>query len=145
VKRLLAVAGALLATACAGGPGPGDPGYAYNVEGRYAGRLTVDGTPFDAAFDLRTTGAGRVYGTFRVQAPIEVEGELSGRILDNLLRATVTWQGSGDGSGRNCTSVVEGILTISPGGAVVDGPVTISDCGDTLSGRMSFRRAASGT
>ena len=144
MKRSLTIAGTLLVVACAAGPGPGDSGYAYNLEGAYTGRLMVEGMPFDATFDLRTTGAGHVYGTFRVERPLEVEGELSGRILDDLLRVTVSWLGSGDGA-PDCTRVVEGILTIGPGGAVVDGPVTISDCGDTLSGRLSFRRTAPGT
>jgi len=141
VRRILVAAGLLLFAACAAGPGPGDTGYTYNVDGHYSGRLMVEGTPFDADFDLRTTPAGRVYGTFSVRAPLEVQGELSGRILDDLLRATLSYQGDA-GSGRDCVSVVDGILTVSPGCDVVDGPVTVDDCGDSLSGRMSIRRAA---
>lgn len=140
--RMLAmgVASTLL-VACAGTPGPGDPGYAYNLDGVYAGRLTAEDQRFDATLDLRTARGGRVRGSFEVSAPLEIEGRVDGTLLDDLLRITLTYEGSGGSSGgQPCQSRIEGILTVNRGGGVVDGPVTITDCGDALAGRMSFRK-----
>jgi hypothetical protein len=139
-RLVVAAAGVMIVAACASAPGPGDAGYAYNVDGRYSGRLMVEAAPFDASFDLRTSPGGRVRGTFGVRAPLEIEGSIEGMVLDDLLRVTLTYEATG---GRDCESRIEGILTISPGGQVVDGPVTITDCGDALPGRMSFRRSPS--
>jgi len=126
---------------CAGKPGPGDPGYAYNVEGPYRGRLMVEGSPFDATLDLRISRGGRVRGSFSVLAPLEIEGSVAGTVIDDLLRLTLTYESDGRAdSGRACEGRIEGILSVTSGGGVVDGPVTITDCGDPLPGRMSFRR-----
>jgi hypothetical protein len=126
-----------LLVACAGTPGPGDRGYAYNLDGVYAGRLTVEDQRFDATLDLRTARGGRVRGSFEVSAPLEIGGRVDGTLLDDLLRVALSYESS---DGQACQSRIEGILTVERGGGVVDGPVTITDCGDALAGRMSFRR-----
>lgn len=126
--------------ACAGAPGPGGAGYAYNVDGRYSGRLVVENEPFDATLDLETRQGGRVRGSFAVRAPLEVRGSAAGTVVDDLVRLTLTYERP-DGATGTCESRIEGILTVSPGGAVLDGPVTITDCGDALPGRVSFRRS----
>jgi hypothetical protein len=132
----------MLLCACAGNPGPGDGRYVYNVEGLYAGRLMVEGEPFDGTVELRTGRGGRVRGSFVMRAPLEVEGSLEGNLVDDLLRVTLTYETEPRRAGTAaCASLIEGILTVSPGGDVFEGPVTITDCGDALSGRMSFRRA----
>ena len=128
---------ALLLAACGGGPGPGDPGYPYNLVGVYTGRLTVEGEAFDAELDLSTSRGGRVRGTFRVRQPLEIDGRAEGTVIDDLLRLTVTYRSDGR---ADCDGRVEGILTVETGGGVIEGPVTIADCDDALSGRMSFRR-----
>lgn len=138
MRHLLWLATFMLGAACAAGPRPGDPGYPYNVQGQYSGRLMVGGEPFDATFDLSTRRGGRVLGSFAVRAPLEIEGRADGTVVDDLLRITLTYQSAARGGA--CDGSVEGILTVTMGGAVVDGPVTITDCGDALSGRMSFRR-----
>lgn len=126
---------------CAGTPGPGDSGYAYNVEGLYRGRLMVEGSPFDATLDLRTASGGRVRGSFRVSAPLEIDGDVAGTIVDDLLRLTLTYASTGQAAaGRPCEGHIEGILSVTAGGGILDGPVTITDCGDSLPGSMSFRR-----
>jgi hypothetical protein len=62
-------------------------------------------------------------------------------VLDDLLRVTLTYESAGQtGSGSACEGRIEGILSVSAGGGTVDGPVTITDCGDSLPGSMSFRR-----
>jgi len=128
---------AVLAVACGAGPRPGDPGYAYNVSGVYAGRLFVGNDWFDARLELRTAPGGRVQGVFRVGAPFRIDGRVTGAVMDDLLRLTVPYAGT---AARACDGRIEGILTVERGGGVIDGPVTITDCEGALAGRMSFRR-----
>ncbi len=134
LKKMLPLA-LMLGVACASAPRPGDAGYAYNVSGSYTGRFIVDDRPFDATLRLRTAPGGRVDGTFRVVSPVEIDGRVRGNVLDDLLRLTVTYRNE-DG----CDGRIEGILDIDRGGGVIDGPVTVSDCGEAVAGRMSFRR-----
>ena len=138
------IAALLLATACAGGPGPGDSRYEYNVDGRYTGRLMVDGEPFDATLEVRTLPGGRVRGTYSVRAPLEIEGDVDGRVIDDVVRLTLRYEGSGGDASDACPGIVDGVLSVSRGGGVVEGPVTIDDCGSVLPGRMSFRRVPPG-
>lgn len=141
MRAMIGVASAALAAGCAGTPGPGESGYAYNVDGTYTGRLTVQAEPFDATLELGTGRGGRVLGSFEVSAPLEIDGHVDGTLLDDLLRVALTYESDQeDAGGRPCQSRIEGILTVERGGAVIDGPVTIEDCGDSLPGRMSFRR-----
>jgi len=136
VRTTIGTASALLIVACAGAPGPGQSGYLYNVDGLYTGRLTVEDQRFDATLRLETARGGRVRGSFTVSAPLEIEARVSGMLVDDLLRLTLTYTSSD----RSCSSSIEGILTVERGGDIVDGPITITDCGDALAGRMSFRR-----
>jgi hypothetical protein len=140
VRTTIGAATAILMTACAGSPGPGQSGYPYNVDGLYAGRLTVEDQRFDATLQLETARGGRVRGSFTVSAPLEIEGRVNGMLVDDLLRLTLSYASADRSAGRACTSSIEGILNVERGGAVVDGPITITDCGDALPGRMSFRR-----
>lgn len=140
VRTTIGTATAILVAACAGSPGPGQSGYLYNVDGLYAGRLTVEGQRFDATLQLETARGGKVRGSFTVSAPLEIDGRVSGMLVDDLLRLTLSYASADRSAGRACTSSIEGILTVESGGAIVDGPVTITDCGDALPGRMTFRR-----
>lgn len=128
---------AISTVTCARSLRPGDSGYAYNVSGVYTGRLVVQDERFDAQLELRTARGGSVRGAFRVSAPFEIEGRVSGAVVDDLLRLTIAYQNA---ARSECGGRVEGILTIAEGGGVVDGPVTVSDCDDALPGHMSFRR-----
>jgi hypothetical protein len=136
-RVIIGLAAATVTTACAGGPRPGDAGYPYNASGAYTGRLTVRDELFDARLELRTAPGGRVRGSFRVAAPFALDGRVDGRVIDDLLRVTITYANSPQGG---CTGRVEGILTVQRGGDVIEGPGTVSDCEDQLPGRMSFRR-----
>ena len=126
---------ALMLSACASNPGPGDSRYPFNVAGSYQGRFLFQGQRFEASMQLRTTSGGRVGGAFRVSAPVVIEGRAEGVVLDDLLRITVTYV---DASG--CDGRIEGILTVERGGGIFEGPVTVSDCGQPVGGSMSFRR-----
>jgi hypothetical protein len=140
MRVMFGVAAVAAGAACAGSPGPGQSGYPYNVDGLYTGRLTVESERFDAALRLETARGGRVRGSFTVSAPLEIEGRVAGTLIDDLLRVTLTYASANRGAGSTCTSSIEGILSVERGGGIVDGPVTITDCGDALAGRMSFRR-----
>lgn len=132
--------GALLLTgvvACAGGPGPGAPGTPDNANGDYTGQLTVQGEQFDASLELQTMSDGRVRGAFLVGAPFEIDGRVEGRMIDDLLRVTITYQSASE---NGCDGRVEGILDVRQGGDVIEGPVTITDCQDELPGQMAFQR-----
>lgn len=137
VRAMGLVAAAALGVGCAGGPGPGDPGYAFNVAGAYEGRLVVERERFHARLELQTQRGGTVAGGFRVGRPVRMEGQATGRVFDDLLRLSVRYEASGR---RRCDGRIEGILTVEPGGDVIEGPVTITDCRGALAGRMSFRR-----
>lgn len=132
-------AAALVLAACAtrGGPaeGPGTRGYPYNVEGAYRGSFVFDGQPFGATLRLRTSEGGHVTGAFRVGAPVEIDGPVTGVVIDDLLRIGVEYTTADD-----CDGVIEGILTVERGGGQIEGPVTVTDCSGRVSGRMDFRR-----
>ena len=121
--------------ACASVPGPGDAGYPYNVRGAFTGRLLVGDRPFQAMLSLRTGSGGDVDGTLRVVSPVEIDGRIRGRVIDDLLRITVTYE---DAAG--CEGRIEGILDVERGGDSVDGPVTVDDCGTPVAGRLALRR-----
>ena len=123
----------LAAMACASGSGPGSAGYPYNVRGSYVGRLVIEDRPFDARLQLRTEPGGRVAGSLRVVSPVEIDGSVRGRVIDDLLRITVAYTGTGGCDGR-----LEGILDIGTGGSRIDGPVTIFDCGDPVGARLTL-------
>lgn len=127
----------VLSAACAGGARPDDTAPPGEVFGAYAGPFVVEGEDFEAGLVLRRDGGNRVRGTFRVGPPFDVEGRAEGVLIDELLRLTITYQGSG---ARRCDGRIEGILTVSERGALLQGPVTVTDCAAELPGRMTFRR-----
>lgn len=132
---LLALLTLTAAGACAVAPGPGDAGYAYNLSGSYVGRFDIDGQPFDATLQLRTSPGGSVRGAFRVGLPVDIEGSAEGALIRDLLRIDISYV---DGGG--CRSHIAGILTVERGGGTIEGPVTVTDCGTETAGRMRFRR-----
>lgn len=122
------------ASACAtGSPGAGEP--AYNVRGTYGGRFVFDGQRFGASLQLQSDGPGRVRGAFRVGDPIAIEGPASGVLMDEYLRVEVEYR-----SPEGCDGTIVGILTVEPGGDVIAGPVTVTDCRGPVAGQMDFRR-----
>lgn len=137
--RSILIAALVGVAACATSPDPGQPESAYVVAGSYAGRFVFDGQSFSATLQLRTARDGRVSGAFRVGAPLEVEGPAEGVLRDEFLRLTVEYP-TPDG----CDGRIEGILTVEPGGDMIDGPVTVLDCGAPVAGRMTFRRVERG-
>ena len=129
----LALAASLALAACAT---VGQTG-GVDVTGDYSGRLVVGGESFDAELELDRAGDRGVRGRFLVREPYEIDGSVEGALVDDLLRITVTYR---SGQQANCPGRIEGILNVDAGGEVIEGPATISDCGDSLAGRLSFRR-----
>jgi hypothetical protein len=66
LQRFMDLVAAVALAACAGTPGPGDSGYAYNVEGDNDGVATVDGQAFSGPMQLSTAPGGIVTGSYRV-------------------------------------------------------------------------------
>jgi hypothetical protein len=107
----------------------------YELRGAYTARLTVERQTFEGAMSLRTSADGRVSGSLRVVAPVRIDGPVRGRLVDELLRITVTYRDE-DG----CDGRIEGILTVEQGGDAASGPVTVHDCGAELPGRLALAR-----
>ena len=123
-------------SACAANPGPGQAGYAFNLDGRYTGRVFFAGDPFDATIELDTVRGGAVSGTFEVRSPVLIDGRVEGVVLDDLFRVRVLYQSPG-----GCDGSMEGVLSIAEGGDTFEGPVTVRDCGEPIAGRLAFERA----
>jgi hypothetical protein len=100
------------------------------------GSFRFDDQPFYASLDLVASDDVRLSGGFRVSAPVDIDGDVTGAAIDDLLRVTVRYRDD-----RGCEGRIEGILTVENGGALIEGPVTVDDCGRLVAGRMSFRRA----
>lgn len=125
----------LWASACASASAGASGASELSVVGAYRGAFVFGSESFESTLQLRHSGPGRVAGAFRVSRPIEIEGVVSGRVVDDLLRIHVTWQGP-----DRCDGSIEGVLTISEAGGRIEGPVTVSDCTEPVAGRMSFTR-----
>lgn len=126
----------LTTTACAPAAARmGAPSPESRVAGTFHGRFVFGTDGFRSTLQLRSAGPGRVAGAFRVSDPIEIQGVVTGVVVDDLLRIRVTWNGP-DG----CDGMIEGILDVRDGGSEIDGPVTVADCGEPVAGRMSFTR-----
>lgn len=105
------------------------------VVGAYAGSLVADGQTFEANLRLRAAAPGRSTGVLRVSPPVELEGEVTTVVVGDVMRIDVAYT-SADG----CEGRVVGILDVAPDGSVLEGPVTLTDCGEPVAGRMLLRR-----
>jgi hypothetical protein len=112
---------------------------AGRIEGSYVGSFRFDDQPFYATLNLVASDDIRLSGGFRVSAPVDIDGEVTGAAIEELLRVTVEYRDE-----RGCAGRIEGILTVENEGALIEGPVTVDDCGRLVAGRMSFRRSDPG-
>lgn len=134
-RRFALSALAVLLAACAGNPGPGEPGYAFNLSGDYTGQFTVEGTVISAIMTLQTGPGGAVTGSFRV-----AEMGLTGSVEGTLVGDQLAFRGGYHNPESGCDGVAESTATVGQGGATLSGPMTVLECGQTLSGSMSFHR-----
>lgn len=103
--------------------------------GAYTGSLVADGQTFDANLRLQAAAPGRSTGILRVSPPVELEGEVTAVVMDDLMRIDVAYT-SADG----CQGRIVGILDVEHDGSVLEGPVTLTDCGAPVAGRILLRR-----
>lgn len=137
VARPAGVVALLLAlAACAPTPPPGAGADAPNpVVGAYTGSLMADGQTFGANLRLQADAPGRSTGVLRVAPPVELEGDVTAVVMDDIMRIDVAYT-SADG----CEGRIVGILDVDRDGSVLEGPVTLTDCGEPVAGRILLRR-----
>jgi hypothetical protein len=121
--------------ACAGTPGPGDQGYAYNLVGEYSGQFSVQGQGLPATMQLDSAPGGTIVGTFAISM-MGIEGTIEGEIVGD----TVTYLASYYNPDSGCDGVASAQGTISQGGASMEGQVEVTECGNYLTGSFSFSK-----
>ena len=128
---------ALLLGACAGNPGPGEAGYAYNLTGTYSGTLDVEGMLFSTVLELNTAPGGSVTGSFTATGMGPVSGEVTGTIAED----TFVFQVRYDRTAEGCSGVLSGRATIPTGGGEFSSSVGIDDsCDGSLAGYLRVSR-----
>lgn len=138
-KPSLSTAVVLALAACAGNPEPGEPGYAFNVEGEYAVEFVAsDGQTYAGTMQLSTAEGGEVSGTMALTDPLAIDGSAEGLVVGAQLTITVSYTIPENG----CSGVASGTGTIADGGGEVVGDVEIDDeCGDApLAAAFTFTR-----
>ena len=123
--------------ACAGTPGPGDPGYAFNLSGTYQGEIVVDGTPFGAKMEVLTGVGGALEGTYEVLSPVEMAGAVTGAVVADSVTFQLNYLNPMDG----CGGVMDGKGTVEEGGDAFSGRAQVNDsCGGFLSGTFALQK-----
>jgi len=125
--------------ACAGTPGPGDSGYPYNVDGAYTGSITVNNVPFSGSLEVEIGDGGAVQGNFTVTQPVAIAVRVTGTVVGNELTVEMSYDNN-PATGCTTAGTVTGTLVIVEGGAELSGPVTIMECGQTLTARLQLAR-----
>lgn len=127
---------ALAIGACGSPPQPGDPGYAYNLDGEYAAEFAADdGTVYTGTMQLETLEGGEVTGTMSLVDPAAIEGTIDGLVVGADLSLTVEYEIVDQG----CGGVASGGGVIDEGGGSASGSVEISDgCGGGAPTSASF-------
>jgi hypothetical protein len=135
VPVTLVLVGAL--GACAGNPGPGDPGYPFNLNGSYSGETVVEGEPFSLTFDLRTEAEGALRGSYEVTSPVRMSGQITGTLVADSVNLRLNYTNPMDG----CGGTFEGTGLVEEGGAAFSGRARVNDsCGGYLSGTFAVRK-----
>jgi hypothetical protein len=133
----LVILGSTALIACAGNPRPGEPGYPYNLSGRYEAEFIVDGTPYRGLMDLSTAPGGAVSGSFTVTDPANVMGTVGGAIVAD----TVDFQMPYEILDNGCSGVLYGRNAIAEGGEAFGGAIRLDDsCGGEMAGMARIQR-----
>jgi hypothetical protein len=125
----------LAAASCSRAPGPGDAGYRYNVDGRYASDIVVRDARYAGSTQLATRAGGALSGTMTFVTPISVTAELSGAVRGDSIAF--------DGRYRtpDCTGVLRGRGRIADGGDSAWGRVSMDDsCVGAMAGTFGLRK-----
>ena len=139
VRRLGIIALSAAIVACAGTPGPGDSGYPYNVDGAYTGSITVNNVPFSGSLEVEIGDGGAVQGNFTVTQPVAMAVRVAGTVVGNEFTVEMNYDNN-PASGCTTAGTVTGTLVIVEGGAELSGPVTITECGQTLTATLQLAR-----
>lgn len=125
-----------LAAACAANPKPGEPGYAYNVQGIYSSSYVVEGTAYEGTTEFDIVPGGAVTGNFSLDRPVRILGDVTGTVTGDTLSFSGTYTQE-----AGCDGTLNGTGTIAAGGARVEGPFEVDDsCGGLLKGTFAFER-----
>ncbi|MGW8265997.1 MAG: hypothetical protein ACWGSQ_06485 [Longimicrobiales bacterium] len=128
---------AAAAWGCAGTPGPGEAGYAYNLSGSYTGEIFVEGMAFSFGMDVVTQKGGAFDGTYAVTSPMSMTGAVAGTLVADTARFALEYVNPMDG----CGGTLDGTGTVDPGGAAFAGRVRVNDsCNGYLSGTFSMKK-----
>lgn len=110
--------------ACAGNPEPGEPGYAFNVNGEYAVEFVADdGQVYTGTMQLETAVGGAVTGVMAIRDPMTIDGDVEGLIVGADMTLTVPYSIVENG----CSGVASGGGIVAEGGGSVSGSVDIDD------------------
>jgi hypothetical protein len=127
----------LVSWTCAGNPGPGDPGYPFNLQGGYGGQVLLEGEAFGVNLEVRTGPGGFLEGIYQVTAPIRMDGPLTGSVAADSVSFSLEYLNPMDG----CGGILDGHGTVAEGGASFSGRARVNDsCAGYLAGTFSFRR-----
>lgn len=130
------LAAAVTAPGCAANPEPGDPGYAYNVDGAYEVEFDVDAEVYLGEVEVSTGPGGAVEGEFLTESPATVVGEFTGQVVGDRL----SFQGPYAVQEAGCEGTIDGSGTIAEGGERVTGDFATEGACGTLFGTFVFER-----
>ena len=128
---------ALVATACSGNPMPGDPGYAYNMNGMYDASFEAMGVVYAGPAEIATSPGGLIYGKVDLTGPEDVVGDLSGAIVGDTLTFESNYERAG-----GCAGVMSGQGIIAEGGGSAVGDAVVDDdcSGDLFDATFTMTR-----
>jgi len=136
-NRAIVVVIAGMAAACAGNPGPGEPGYPFNLQGVYSGEVLIEGEAYGVTMDLATGPGGVLDGSYQVTSPIRMAGSLNGALVADTVTFTLSYTNPMDG----CGGTLDGTGTVAEGRQSFSGRASVNDsCGGYLSGTFMMRR-----
>ncbi|HUP20572.1 MAG TPA: hypothetical protein VM778_11535 [Gemmatimonadota bacterium] len=127
---------ALAALACAANPRPGEPGYAYNVNGTYQASFTVDGNPYAGTLEATTAPGGAVAGSFRVTGEVTASASFAGTVVGDSL----TWTGAYTLAEVDCPGTISSSGVVAEGGASLAGDLFVVGCDQTYEGIYTASR-----
>lgn len=139
---------ACVLASCAGVPGSGDPGYAHDLDGTYAGTLAIGDAEYEAVVRMETLAGGELTGALGAAAvragddgrSTNLEGDFSGAVFGT----TVVWRSSWV-SPTGCSGLLRGRGSVLREGAVAEGEIRLeSSCAPGSSGTFRLARQDEG-
>lgn len=133
-KSILLAAAVAVVGACASAPQPGEPGYRYNLDGRYSTEFAADdGQVYTGSMQLATEPGGAVTGTMALASPAAVDGQATGTIVGAQLELRVEYFIAD----AQCGGVATVTATIAEGGDSATGSAVIANDADCAGGPTS--------